>query len=63
MWTKTPDEPSQEAAHHHAPALQHCKILDDYGNLALVEVTTRRKLYSWVTCRKDQRTILSIGSR
>src|SRR3954453_23552570 len=39
-----PDEPSQETAHHDTPALQHGKILADYGKVALVEVTKRRKL-------------------
>jgi hypothetical protein len=34
---------SQETAHHHAPALEHGKILDDYDKVALVEVTKRRK--------------------
>ena len=37
------DEPSQETAHHHAPALQQGEILDDYGKVALGEVTKRRK--------------------
>jgi hypothetical protein len=38
-----PDEPSQETAHHHAPALQHGEILDDYGKVALVEVTKKEE--------------------
>ncbi len=39
-----PDEPGQETTHHDTPALQHGKILADYGKVALVEVTKRRKL-------------------
>jgi hypothetical protein len=38
------DEPSHEAAHHHTPALQHGKILEDHGKIALVEVTKKRNL-------------------
>src|SRR6266702_7026840 len=38
-----PDEPGQETAHHDTPALQHGKILADYGKVALVEVTERGK--------------------
>ena len=34
-----PDEPSQETAHHHAPALQHAKFLTD-GMKALLESVT-----------------------
>jgi len=46
-----PDEPRKEAAHHHSPALQHGKILEDHGKIALVEVNEKEKAVdSLVTC-------------
>ena len=39
-----PDEPGQETTYHDTPTLQHGKTLADYGEVALVEVTKRRKL-------------------
>src|SRR5580698_3192643 len=40
---QTPDQPGEEAAHADTAALQHCKILTNHGEVALIEIAKSGK--------------------
>src|ERR1700758_3784356 len=57
------DGPSLETAHHHAFALQHGNLLMAMASVPLSKQGKGGSFDCLVICRKNQRTILSIGSR